>query len=150
MGLFGNPRKNKAKWAQIVMDKASTEIDDNLTEDELIRATTSYIYEHQKIFLESYNIVMTTDDAAARKKYLKQAQKHWSALVDVKPYCDKGQKSIIDTATDFLMDMEDLVKHPNRAKIEAQKNLRKQKKEDLWDIYAEMEMIDIFAGDDDK
>ena len=45
--------------------------------------------------------------------------------------------------------MEDQYKHPNKAKREALAAQKKQKKNDFWETYAMMEMIDIFAGDDD-
>lgn len=47
------------------------------------------------------------------------------------------------------MEMEDHYKHPNREALREKAAMKQQKKDEFWEAYGTMEMIDIFLGDDD-
>ena len=145
MGLFGNPRKNKDKWAQIVItgDLPSEEISEEL----LIKATEAYISQHLRRLYESINLLTSTKNKATRKSRYELANKDYVALLKVYKYCDKKQKKILDQATNDFLDAEDSYKYPHRAEQGAKLEAKRREREEFWETYGMMEMIDIFCDD---
>lgn len=146
MGLFGNPRKNKDKWASIVM--AGTKPGMDIHEETLDAATQMFVMQHVRIFSESYNIVISTKNSSTRKSRFKLAKEHWSELVRVKPYCNREQKKTIDNVTADYLKLEDFYKHPNKYSDSANIGGKKSKREQILDDCETMEIMDIFFGDD--
>ena len=147
MGLFGNSRKNKEKWASIVMPeaKAGAEIDEKLLEE----ATALYVSQHSRILYDSIRLVMTSKNKETRKSRYQLAQTHIGALLRVKKYGNREQKQEISKALDDFVKMEDYYKHPNREALREKAAMKQKKKDEFWEAYGTMEMIDIFLGDDD-
>lgn len=77
------------------------------------------------------------------------AADQYHALLIVQKYADKNQKKVIHRAMDDFIVMEDNYKYPNRAKQETIRAQKQKKKDEFWERYGTMEMIDIFLGDDD-
>jgi len=145
MGLFGNPRNNKDKWAAIVVANAQPGM--NVDEKFLDAATTLYIQQHARVLYDSIRIVLTSKNKKTQKDRFKLAQKEFGALVEVKKYASREQKKGINQAIDDFVKMEDMYKHPGKYQQPVVDN-KKQMKKDFWDVYAECEMMDIFSGDD--
>ena len=147
MGLFGNPRKRKENWASIVMPevKSGTEIDEKLLEE----ATALYVSQHSRILFDSIRLVMASKNKLTRKSRYPLAQTHIGALLRVKKYGNREQKKAINKAMDDFATMEDYYKHPNREALRGKAAMKKQKKDEFWEAYGTMEMIDIFLGDDE-
>ena len=150
MGLFGNPRKNKDKWAELVV--ANTQPGMDLDEKFLDAATTLYIQQNARILYDSIHLVLTSKNKKTQKERYKLAQEKYGALVRIKNYASKEQKKGINQALDYFLKMEDMYKHPGKYPepvVDVKKQNKKQMKQDFWDVYAQMEMIDIFSGDDE-
>lgn len=150
MGLFGNPRKNKDKWAELVVANAQPGM--NLDEKFLDAATTMYIQQHTRILYDSIHLVLTSKNKKTQKERYKLAQEKFGALVRIKKYASKEQKKGINQAIDDFLKMEDMYKHPGKYQepvVDVKKQNKKQMKQDFWDVYAQMEMLDIFAGDEE-
>ena len=147
MELFGNSRKNIEKWASIVMPeaKARAEIDEKLLEE----ATALYMSQHSRILYDSIRLVMTSKNKETRKSRYQLAETHIGALLRVKKYGDREQKQAISKALDDFVKMEDYYKHPNREALREKAAMKQKKKDEFWEAYGTMEMIDIFLGDDD-
>lgn len=120
-----------------------------MTELFLDAATDLFIQQHGRILYESIHLVLTSKNAGTKKSRYKLACEYYRVLVGVQKYANKNQKKAIHQSIDDFLIMEDQYKHPNKAKREALATQKKQKKNDFWETYAMMEMIDIFAGDDD-
>ena len=147
MGNFFNPRNRKVEWAKAVEVKFQPGAP--LTEQFLDMATDQFIQQHGRILYESIHLVLTSKNASTKKSRYKLAREHYRALLGVQKYANKNQKKAIRQAIDDFLIMEDQYKYPNKANREALAAQKKQKKNDFWETYAMMEMIDIFAGDDD-
>lgn len=147
MGLFSNPRNNKDKWASIVM--AGSMPGSMISEETLIVATDLYLKQRIRIFYESVHLVVTTKNDSTRKSRFKLAKKQFEELIGVKKYCDKEQKKAINQVIDDFLKVEDVYKHPHRAEYQAKQKEKQRKRDEFWEAYGMMEMIDIFAGDDD-
>lgn len=147
MGLFFNPRKNKEKWASIVFAKGSSTV--GLTEEMLDAATALYVQQHARILYESINLFLTSKNKATRKSRYKLATQHIGSLCSVRRFANKDMKRAIDQAYSDFQIAEDKYKHPNKDVSMAIANANKQRKNDFWETYAELEMIDIFFGDED-
>lgn len=148
MGLFSNPRDNKRKWAKIVMP--SVKNPELLNEEALDIATIEYIGGHSRILYESVQLAMTSENKRTRDQRYALACDHRRALKKVRKYTNNAQKSQVDKALRAFDDMENCLNQIERDKSFAKEMAKKQRKEEFWDTYATMEMIDIFAGDDDK
>lgn len=142
MGLFGNPRNNKAKWASVVTEDKQPGMNYDVAFLEAV--TALYIQQHTRILYDSIRIVLTSKNEKTRKDRYALAQKKFNALVKVKKYADKEQKKMIIQALDDFLKMEDMYKQPG--KYDGKGFDRKQLTEDFWNVYAQMEMIDIFSG----
>lgn len=147
MGLFFNPRKNKEKWASIVFAKDSSV--EGLTEEMLDAATALYVQQHARILYESINLFLTSKNAATRKSRYKLANQHIGSLCSVRRFANKDMQKAIDQAFSDFQIAEDKYKHPNKDISIAVSNANRKRKNDFWETYAELEMIDIFFGDED-
>lgn len=147
MGLFFNPRKNKQKWASVVM--ANTRKDIEVDEKVLDAATKLYIQQHARILYESLQLVLTSKNASTRKSRYKLAEQHLGSLCTVRKFATKEQKKLIDKAYADFEIVKDRYKHPNKALNTEKISASKQKRQDFWDTYAAFEMMEIFSGDDD-
>lgn len=143
MGLFGNPRNKKDKWAKLVVANAKPGMD--FDEEFLDAATTMYIQQHTRILYDSIRLVLNSKNENTRKERFKLAQEKFGALVAIKKYANKEQKKEINRALDDFLKMEDMYKHPGK-KQNAAFDKKKQLKEDFWEVYAQGEMLDIFSG----
>ena len=143
MGLFGNPRNNKDKWAKLVVANAKPGME--FDEQFLDAATTMYIQQHARILYDSIRLVLNSKNENTRKERYKLAQEKFGALVAIKKYANKEQKKGINRALDDFLKMEDMYKHPEKYQNAVADN-KKQMKEDFWDVYAQGEMLDIFSG----
>ena len=148
MGLFSNPRDNKKKWAKIVMP--SVQNPELLNDDALDIATGEYIAGHARILFESVQLVMTSENKKTREQRYALAADHRRALKKVRKYTNREQKKQVDKALKAFDDMENCLNQVERDKAFAKEMARRQRKDEFWDTYAAMEMIDIFAGVDDK
>lgn len=148
MGLFSNPRDNKKKWAKIVMP--SVQNPELLNDDALDIATGEYIAGHARILFESVQLVMTSENKKTREQRYALAADHRRALKKVRKYTNREQKKQVDKALKAFDDMENCLNQVERDKAFAKEMARRQRKDEFWDTYAAMEMIDIFAGDNDK
>ena len=148
MGLFSNPRDNKKKWAKIVMP--SVQNPELLNDDALDVATVEYIAGHARILYESVQLVMTSENKKTREQRYALAADHRRALKKVRKYTNKEQKKQVDKALKAFDEMENCLNQIEREKAFAKEIARRQRKDEFWDTYATMEMIDIFAGVDDK
>ena len=148
MGLFSNPRDNKKKWAKIVMP--SVQNPELLNDDALDIATGEYIAGHARILFESVQLVMTSENKKTREQRYALAADHRRALKKVRKYTNSEQKKQVDKALKAFDDMENCLNQVERDKAFAKEMARRQRKDEFWDTYAAMEMIDIFAGDNDK
>ena len=147
MGLFFNPRKNKEKWASIVFAKGSST--EGLTEEMLDAATALDVQQHARSLYESNNLFLTSRNASTRKSRYKLANQHLGSLCNVRRFANKEMQKVIDQAYADFQIAEDKYKHPNKDVSMAIANANKQRKNDFWETYAELEMIDIFFGDED-
>lgn len=125
--------------------KSGTEIDEKLLEE----ATALYVPQHSRILYDSIRLVVDSKNKETRKSRYQLAQTHIGALLSVKKYGNREQKQAISKALDDFVKMEDYYKHPNREALRAEAAMRKQKKDEFWEAYGTMEMIDIFLGDED-
>ena len=148
MGLFSNPRDNKKKWAKIVMP--SVQNPELLNDDALDIATGEYIAGHARILFESVQLVMTSENKKTREQRYALAADHRRALKKVRKYTNREQKKQVDKALKAFDDMENCLNQVESDKAFAKEMARRQRKDEFWDTYAAMEMIDIFAGDNDK
>ena len=148
MGLFSNPRDNKKKWAKIVMPSAQNP--ELLNDGALYIATAEYIAGHARILYESVQLVMTSENKKTREQRYALAADHRRALKKVRKFADKTQKKEADKALKAFDDMENCLNQIERDKAFAKEMAKRQRKDEFWDTYAAMEMIDIFAGNDDK
>lgn len=148
MGLFSNPHDNKKKWAKIVMP--SVQNPELLNDDALDVATVEYIAGHARILYESVQLVMTSENKKTREQRYALAADHRRALKKVRKYTNKEQKKQVDKALKAFDEMENCLNQIEREKAFAKEIARRQRKDEFWDTYATMEMIDIFAGVDDK
>lgn len=148
MGLFSNPRDNKKKWAKIVMP--SVQNPELLNDDALDIATGEYIAGHARILFESVQLVMTSENKKTREQRYALAADHRRALKKVRKYTNREQKKQVDKALKAFDDMENCLNQVERDKAFAKEMARRQRKDEFWDTYAAMEMIDIFVGDNDK
>lgn len=148
MGLFSNPHDNKKKWAKIVMP--SVQNPELLNDDALDVATVEYIAGHARILYESVQLVMTSENKMTREQRYALAADHRRALKKVRKYTNKEQKKQVDKALKAFDEMENCLNQIEREKAFAKEIARRQRKDEFWDTYATMEMIDIFAGVDDK
>ena len=148
MGLFSNPHDNKKKWAKIVMP--SVQNPELLNDDALDVATVEYIAGHARILYESVLLVMTSENKKTREQRYALAADHRRALKKVRKYTNKEQKKQVDKALKAFDEMENCLNQIEREKAFAKEIARRQRKDEFWDTYATMEMIDIFAGVDDK
>ena len=146
MGLFGNPRKNKDKWSQIVIEG---DLPETVSEELLIAATENYISQHLRRLYESINLFLTTKNKSTRKSRYELANKDYVALLKVFKYCDKKQKKVVNQALNDFLEAEDSYKHPHRAEEEAKLEAKRREREEFWETYGMMEMIDIFCDDID-
>lgn len=147
MGLFGNPRNNKDKWAKLVVANAQPGMD--FDEQFLDAATTMYIQQHARILYDSIRLVLNSENEDTRKERYKLAQQKFGALVAIKKYASREQKKGINRALDDFLKMEDMYKHPGKYQeptVDVKKQNKKQMKQDFWDVYAQGEMMDIFSG----
>ena len=147
MGLFSNPHDNKKKWAKIVMP--SVQNPELLNDDALDVATVEYIAGHARILYESVQLV-TSENKKTREQRYALAADHRRALKKVRKYTNKEQKKQVDKALKAFDEMENCLNQIEREKAFAKEIARRQRKDEFWDTYATMEMIDIFAGVDDK
>lgn len=147
MILFGNSRKDKNKWASVVMDQIQPDIE--ISEEILEAATEIYINQHIRILYESIEIALSSKNTKIKKSRYELAENQYRALLKIQKYADKNQKKVIHQAIDDFIVMEDNYKHPNRAKQDAMRAQKQMKKDEFWEAYGTMEMIDIFLGDDD-
>ena len=148
MGLFSNPHDNKKKWAKIVMP--SVQNPELLNDDALDVATVEYIAGHARILYESVQLVMTSENKKTREQRYALAADHRRALKKVRKYTNKEQKKQVDKALKAFDEMENCLNQIEREKAFAKEIARRQRQDEFWDTYATMEMIDIFAGVDDK
>ena len=148
MGLFSNPHDNKKKWAKLVMP--SVQNPELLNDDALDVATVEYIAGHARILYESVQLVMTSENKKTREQRYALAADHRRALKKVRKYTNKEQKKQVDKALKAFDEMENCLNQIEREKAFAKEIARRQRKDEFWDTYATMEMIDIFAGVDDK
>lgn len=147
MILFGNSRKDKNKWASVVMDQIQPDIE--ISEEILEAATEIYINQHIRILYESIEIALSSKNTKIKKSRYELAENQYRALLKIQKYADKNQKKVIHQAIDDFIVMEDNYKHSNRAKQDAMRAQKQMKKDEFWEAYGTMEMIDIFLGDDD-
>lgn len=142
MGLFGNPRKNKNAWAAIVMENAQpwAKTDEKM----LDLATELYIKQRIRILYESIRLVFSSEDEKTRRNRYELAREHDCALLKVQKFASKEQKKVIHRAVDDFLLMEDWYQHPNRGKYEVLRAKRQREKDEFWEAYGMMEMIDIF------
>ena len=87
MGLFKNPRKNKDKWAKLVVANAQPGMD--FDEEFLDAATTLYIQQHARILYDSIRFVLNSKNEDTRKERFKLAQQKFGALVAIKKYASR-------------------------------------------------------------
>lgn len=146
MGLFGNPRKKKDKWASVVVSGYTQGMP--IDEATLDTATTLYIQQHAKVLYDCIHLVLTSKNEETRKSRYTLAQKEFAALVKVKKYAGKEQKIGINQALNDFFNMEDMYRHPDRISEIQRKGQKRQMKQDFWDVYAQGEMMDIFSGKD--
>ena len=143
MGLFGNPRKNKDKWAKIVV--ANVQPGMVYDDDFLEAATAMFIMQHTRILYDCIRLVCTTKNRKTKKGRYELACKKYILLARVRKYANKVQKADIDSAIDDFIKMQDYYHHPNKYE-EPVFNNSKQMKDDFWEVYAQGEMLDIFSG----
>ena len=141
MGLFINPRRNKEKWASIVI--ANYKKGMNVAVKVLDEATDAYIKQHARILYDSIHIVLTSSNAETQKERYKLANSHYGSLTKVYRYGTKEQKAAIRLAESDFFKMEEWYKHPERVQIVSSK---KGMKDAFWEVYGEAEALDIFSG----
>ena len=93
---------------------------------------------------------MTSENKKTREQRYALAADHRRALKKVRKYTNKEQKKQVDKALKAFDEMENCLNQIEREKAFAKEIARRQRKDEFWDTYATMEMIDIFAGVDDK
>lgn len=147
MNLFFNPRKNKSKWASIVIPGAQHGM--QYDEKMLDEATDVYIKQHAKILFDSIHIVLTSKNEETQIERYKLATSHYGALTKVYRFATKEQKASIDLAEHGYLTMVEKYKHPD---IEPEllpirsNDKRKGKRDAFWEVYGETEALDIFSG----
>ena len=139
-------RKNKNAWAAIVMENAQpgAKIDEKM----LDLATELYIKQRIRILYESIRLVFSSENEKTRRNRYELAREHDCALLKVQKFASKEQKKVIHRAVDDFLLMEDWYQHPNRGKYEVLRAKRQREKDEFWEAYGMMEMIDIFFGED--
>lgn len=145
--MFFNPRKNKYKWASIVLPGVQPDM--HYDEKVLEEATDAYIKQHESTFYECVHIVQTTMNADIRKEQFRLATMHCGSLTKVYRYATEEQKAVIERATDTYFEIEAKGKHPEKQFDTAApiaKAKRKAKKDAFWEVYGEAEALDIFSG----
>ncbi len=112
MGLFGLSRKDKERWASIVIQgmKPGMQIDDAL----LKNATETYISQHIRILEDSIRLVMESKNQKTREERYDLCLQHFDALSKIQKYADKKQKKRIADAQDQFMIMNEFYKHSQR------------------------------------
>lgn len=141
---FFNPRKNKSKWASIVIDGYTPGYfyDENALE----LATDDYIKKHAKALFASIHKTLSSDDEQESEEQYRLAEKEFGALAKIRRYVTKEQRKGVMLALDGFLRMEEKYKHPDRVPLEPIRSNKKQMKEDFWQVYGESEAMDIFSG----
>lgn len=142
MSLF-NPRKDTEKWAAIVMPMSKGPI----PEKTLDAATSLFIDQRCRILYESIQLFLTSKYKDTRQSRYKLACEHYGALIKVKKYANREQRKKLDQAIDTFVKADDMYRHPNRAKAIAEKQARQKKKDEFWEAYGMLEMLEVFSDD---
>ena len=140
MGLF---KSKTEKWASIVMPSSNGQVPETLLKE----ATRVYIEQHARILDESIKLFLTSKNKETRKNRYKLACEHYGALSRVKKYADRNQRKLIDKKIDDFVKADDLYRHPDRKEAIAAIEAKQKKKDDFWETYALLEMIEIFSED---
>lgn len=141
---FFNPRKNKSKWASIVIDGYTPGY--TYDENALELATDAYIKKHAKALFDSIHKTLSSDDEQESEEQYRLAEKEFGALAKIRKYATKEQRKGVMLALDGFLRMEEKYKHPEREPLEPIRSDKKQMKEDFWQVYGESEALDIFSG----
>lgn len=72
------------------------------------------------------------------------------ALSKIQKYADKKQKKRIADAQDQFMIMNENYKHPERIRKQEKQDRKKKKRDDFWETYGTMEILDDILGDHKK
>lgn len=144
MCLLGNPRKNKAKWEEVVMPSSDQ---NDVPVSVLEKATDLYIHQHCRILYESIKLCLTSRNSDTRKSRYKLACEQYGALIRVRKYADQKQRLIVNKAIDDFLKTDDLYHHPNRVRSSEEIQTEKRKHDEFWEGFAITEMIEIFSED---
>ena len=134
---------------ELATDSSNSQIFFTMVAHKSIKEYGKYL--SQDIINSFIHLVLTSKNKKTQKERYKLAQEKFGALVRIKKYASKEQKKGINQAIDDFLKMEDMYKHPGKYQepvVDVKKQNKKQMKQDFWDVYAQMEMLDIFAGDD--
>ena len=136
MGLLGLSRKQKETWASIVIQgiKPGMQIDDAL----LKNATEIYISQHIRILEDSVRLVMESKNQKTREERYDLSLQHFDALSKIQKYADQ------------FMIMNENYKHPERIRKQEKQDRKKKKRDDFWETYGTMEILDDILGDHKK
>ena len=124
MCLFSNPRKNKAKWASVVMPSSDQS---DIPVSVLEKATDLYIQQHCRILYESIKLCLTSKNPDIRKSRYKLACEQYGALIRVRKYADQKQRLVVNKAIDDFLKADDLYHHPNRVRSSEKIQTEKRK-----------------------
>lgn len=101
-----------------------------------------------RIFYESTHLVVTSKNNETRKSRFKLAKKQFEELIGVKKYCDREDKKAINQVVDDFLKVEDIYKHPHRAEVQTKQKEKQCQRDEFWEAYGMMEMMDIFSDID--
>lgn len=126
--------------------KPGMQIDDAL----LKNATEIYISQHIRILEDSVRLVMESKNQKTREERYDLSLQHFDALSKIQKYADKKQKKRIADAQDQFMIMNENYKHPERIRKQEKQDRKKKKRDDFWETYGTMEILDDILGDHKK